>query len=70
MRNAEPANATAAEIAEAEAKALLCERFEELAAQGYSLNQAASALGKSPSWFSGFSTVFRWRCRSSALLST
>lgn len=63
MRNAEQPQATAAEIAEAEGKARLCEQFEELTAQGYSLNQAASALGKSPSWFSGAeSPLARWRC--------
>ncbi|MDE2101192.1 MAG: hypothetical protein KGL39_28360 [Patescibacteria group bacterium] len=37
----------------------LCRRFLQLTADGYSLNQAARACGKSPSWFSGETSPFR-----------
>lgn len=53
---------TADEIAEAQDKARLCEDFVQLTREGYSLNQASAALGKSPSWFSGADSPFaRWR---------
>jgi hypothetical protein len=45
---------------------LLCHRFDELRSTGLSLSQAARALGKSPSWFSGSGSMYeRWRAEGS-----
>lgn len=49
-----PPTITAADWHEAEAKAQICEAFLRMTgAEHYTANQAAYALGKSPSWFSG-----------------
>jgi hypothetical protein len=44
---------TAGDWQEAEAKAAICREFRRLTAEDFSLRQAAAAVGKSPSWFSG-----------------
>lgn len=41
----------------AQQRAVICQRFLVLTDAGYSLNQAAAALGKSPSWFSGHNSM-------------
>jgi len=51
------ATATEAELVEANQKKAICEKFLELTKSGYSLNQAATACGKSPSWFSGSASM-------------
>lgn len=47
------ATATTADWHEAEARARVCEDFLQLTAEGYSLRQAAKALGKGVAFFSG-----------------
>jgi len=55
---------TDAEHREAEVRAAVCRNYETLRAVGYSLRQAAKALGKSPSWFSGDEAPFiQWKLR-------
>ncbi len=49
----QPANVRESDWAEAEAKAQLCEDFLQLIREGYSLRQAAKALGKGVAHFSG-----------------
>lgn len=55
-------SATADDLREAQEKELACQEFERLVAGGYSLNQAAVALGRSVSWFSGAESPYvRWQ---------
>lgn len=58
------ASASKADWEEAEAKADVCRRFKDLVEhESMSLNTAARAVGKSPSWFSGDNSPYvRW-CR-------
>ena len=50
--------ATDDELKEANERKTICEKFLELTRDGgYSLNQAAAACGKSPSWFSGATSM-------------
>jgi hypothetical protein len=62
LRSSVPSVATEKDWQEAAAKAQFCNEFHKLMADGsLSLNQAARAVGKHPSWFSGPDSPYqRW----------